>query len=141
MNRRYLDGVLTKNEGLRSSVAELQTRLENADRVVQELQSAKEGFGRQGLDMLTLALHILPCLSPHPAAEFCGAVCRAAFEGLREPLHPYQIAVAETQTWCRCMSWSLACMSCILTQAAQGHTCPPGWRLTKRAKLLTWQAS
>ena len=49
-------------------MAELQTRLENADRVVQELQSAREGFGRQGLDMLMLALHILPCLSPHPDA-------------------------------------------------------------------------
>ena len=30
-------------------MAELQTRLENADRAVQELQSAKEGFGRWGL--------------------------------------------------------------------------------------------
>lgn len=68
-DRRHLDGVLTENEGLRSSIAELQTRLENADRVVQELQSAKEGFGRWGLDMLMLALHILPCLlSPHPDA-------------------------------------------------------------------------
>ena len=49
LGRRHLDSVLRENEGLRSSMAELQTRLENADRAVQELQSAKEGFGRWGL--------------------------------------------------------------------------------------------